>query len=435
MVTETLRNVVIVGGLRTPFAKSDTTLKDLDATELGRLVVTELMDVYDLRGPEVDAVVLGNIAQPANAPNVSRVVALQAGLDRTVPAHTVNRNCASGMEAILQAARLVALGEAKLVVAGGVESMSQIPLFYPESYRRILFGAQRTRSLGARLSVLSQIRPKHFKPIIGLECGLTDPVAELNMGETAEVLAKEFSISRDEQDAFALRSHQNAVAAQRTGRFDQEVMPVFVPPRYRDAMRLDNGPRENQSLEALAKLRTIFDRRFGSVTAGNACPITDGAAAVLVADAGYARAQGWDVLGRIVSHAARGIEPERMGLGPVLATSAALDHAGMALSDLELVEINEAFAAQVLSCEKAFASNRFAERYLGRDRAVGQLPMNLLNVNGGAIALGHPVGVSGTRLVLTLLTELRRRSLGRGLASLCVGGGQGAAMILENASA
>jgi acetyl-CoA C-acetyltransferase/acetyl-CoA acyltransferase len=435
MVTESLRNVVIVGGLRTPLAKSDTTLKDLDAVELGRLVVTELMDVYDLTGSEVDAVVLGNIAQPAYAPNVSRVVALRAGLDRRIPAHTVNRNCASGMEAILHAARLVALGEAKLVVAGGVESMTQIPLLYPESYRRIVFGAQRARSWGQRLRVLSKLRPKHWKPIVGLECGLTDPVAELNMGETAEVLAKEFGISREEQDAFALKSHQNAVAAQRTGRYDQEIMPVFVPPRYQESMRLDNGPRENQSLEALAKLRPIFDRRFGTVTAGNACPITDGAAAVLVADAGYARAQGWDIQGRIVSHATRGIEPERMGLGPVVATAAALDHAGMSMSDLELVEINEAFAAQVLACETAFASRKFADRYLGRDRAVGQLPMNLLNVNGGAIALGHPVGVSGTRLVLTLLTELRRRSLGRGLASLCVGGGQGAAMILENANA
>jgi acetyl-CoA acetyltransferase family protein len=348
-----------------------------------------------------------------------------------VPAHSINRNCASGMESIVSAARMIALGEARLVVAGGTESMSQIPLLYPEEYRRVLFGAQRARNLPQRVAALSDVRPRHFKPIIGLECGLTDPVAELNMGETAEILAKEYGITRDQQDAFALRSHERATAATQSGRFDAEITPIFVPPSFKQAMRHDNGPRENQSLEALGKLRPFFDRRYGTVTAGNACPITDGAAAVLLADEELARAHGWDILGRIRANGTRGIEPERMGLGPVVSTAVALDRAGMRLEDIDLVEINEAFAAQVLACEKAFTSATFARDYLDRERPVGELRMDRVNVNGGAIALGHPVGVSGTRLVLTLLLEMKQRNAGTGLATLCVGGGQGQALILE----
>ncbi len=429
------RNVVIVGGLRTPFAKSDTELKDLTAVDLGRIVISELLDVYEIDGPEVDAVIFGNIGSPAEAPNIARVVALLAGLPKEVRAHTVNENCASGIESVLDAARLIALGEARLVIAGATESMTQIPLMYPESYRRIMFSAQKAKTAVQRLQVFSQIRLKHFKPIIALMRGLTDPVADLNMGQTAEVLAKEFGITRDDQDAFALASHQKAVAAQRSGRFDQEITPIYVPPRYKEALRLDTGPRENQSLEALAKMRAVFDRAYGSVTVGNACPITDGAVSVLLAEEGYARAQGWEILGRIRAHGTRGIEPERMGLGPVVSTAKALARAGMSMTDLDLVEINEAFAAQVLACEKAFSSERFAKNYLGRTSPVGELQMGRLNVNGGAIALGHPVAASGSRLILTLLLELKRRGLGIGLASLCVGGGQGAAVILERAEA
>jgi acetyl-CoA C-acetyltransferase/acetyl-CoA acyltransferase len=435
MVHDLDRKAVIVGGLRTPFAKADTDLKDLTAVDLGRIVVSELLEVYELDGPEVDAVVIGNIAQPPDSSNIARVVTLRAGLPKETPAHTVNRNCASGIEAVVHAARLISLGEARLVIAGGTEAMSRIPLFYPEEYRRVLFDAQRAKSGGARLATFSKIRPRHFKPIIGLQCGLTDPVAELNMGETAEVLVKEFGITREEQDGFALQSHLNAVAAQKSGRLDQEITPIYLPDRYEEAVRLDNGPRENQSMEALGRLRPIFDRRFGTVTAGNSCPITDGAAAVIVADESYARARGWEILGRIRSHGVWGIEPQRMGLGPVGATAIALDRAGMSMPNLELFEINEAFAGQVLACEKAFSSAEFGRSYVGRSSAVGKLPMGMLNVNGGAIALGHPVAVSGTRLILTLLLELKRRGLGVGLAALCVGGGQGAAVILERVRA
>jgi acetyl-CoA C-acetyltransferase/acetyl-CoA acyltransferase len=425
------RDVVIVGGLRTAFAKSDTVLGTFTAVDLGRYVVAEVMERFDLKGPEVDSVVVGNIAQPIDAPNVARVIALRAGLPRETPAHTVNRNCGSGMEAVMDAARLIATGEARVVIAGGVESMSQIPLCYPESYRRILFRSQRAKGLGKRVAALSAVRPRHFRPIVALERGLTDPVAELNMGQTAEVLAKEFGIGRPEQDEFALRSHQRAVRAQQSGRFDVEIASIFVPPRFSTVIKRDNGPRENQSIEALGKLRPLFDREFGTVTAGNACPITDGAAALVLADRATADARGWKPMGRIRSHAVRGIEPERMGLGPVLAGDAALQRAGMRLSDLDLLEINEAFAAQVLACEKAFASPAFAETYLGRSTPTGTLPMDRLNVNGGAIALGHPVGVSGARLVLTLLHEMQARNVGTGLAALCIGGGQGSAMIVE----
>jgi len=425
------RDVVIVGGLRTPFTKADTSLSAFSAVELGRFVVSEVMERFDLDGPEVDAVVMGNIAQPADAPNIARVIALRSGLPRETPAHTVNRNCASGMEAVMDAARLIATGEAHVVIAGGVESMSQIPLFYPESYRRILFRAQRAKSLGRRIVALSAVRPRHFRPIVGLERGLTDPVAELNMGQTAEVLAKEFGIGRPEQDEFALRSHQRAAKAQQSGRFDREIVSIYVPPKFSQVIKRDNGPRENQSIEALGRLRPLFDADFGTVTAGNACPITDGAAALLLADRATVLARRWTPLGKIRSYAVRGIEPQRMGLGPVVATDVALRRAGMALSDLGVIEINEAFAAQVLACEKAFGSTHFAHSHLGRAEPTGALPMDRVNVNGGAIALGHPVGVSGARLVLTALWEMRERNVETGLATLCVGGGQGASLIME----
>jgi acetyl-CoA acetyltransferase family protein len=268
---------------------------------------------------------------------------------------------------------------------------------------------------------------------VALAEGLTDPICGLNMGETAERLAREFRISREAQDEFALLSHRRAVAATESGRLGEEIAPLYVPPSYTQTMVEDFGPRKDQTAEALARLEPYFDRRHGTITVGNACPVTDGACAVLVMSEEAARAGGYRPLGRILSIAFAGLDPARMGLGPAYATPLALERAGARMADVDLVEINEAFAAQVIANEIAFASERFARDELGRGEAIGGIDRLHMNVNGGAIALGHPVGVSGARLVLTLLKEMRRRQASLGLATLCVGGGQGAAMLLEAA--
>ena len=428
-----MRDVVLIDGFRTPFAKAGTSLAPVSARELGRIAVSETIARHGIDPREIDEVILGNIAQPADSANIARVVALLAGIPERVPAFTVQRNCASGMEAITQACERIAAGQAELIVAGGTESMSRIPLYVSDGMTRMFERLSRAKTLGARLAAMSAVRPRDFQPRVAILEGLTDPVSGLNMGQTAELLAKEFAISREAQDDFALQSHRRAVAAQDSGRLAEEIVPVFAPP-YREAVTGDVGPRREQSLEALAKLRPFFDRRDGTVTVGNSCPVTDGAAAMLVASAEKARALGLRPAGRLRGYAFAGLDPARMGLGPAYATPLALRRAGVTLGDIALVELNEAFAAQVIANEIALASPKFCREKLGLDGPVGELDRSRLNVNGGAIALGHPVGVSGTRLVLTLLRELRRRDAALGLATLCVGGGQGAALVVERAA-
>ncbi len=417
----------ILDGVRTPFAKAGGPFRRVPAYELGRVAVSELLARSGLDPATLDEVTLGNCAQPAEAANVARVTALRAGVPESVPAATVHRNCASGMESVAGALHRIAAGDARLVVAGGMESMSQIPLLYRPEYAEWLEGLMRAKSPLARLGVMAKFRPGMLAPRIALAEGLTDPVCGLNMGQTAEVLSREFRIPREAQDAFALQSHVRAVAARE--RLREEIVPVFPAPGY-EAVRDDVGPREGQTPEALAKLPPYFDRKNGTVTVGNSCQVTDGAVALLVADDAAAAATPAP-LGRVRSFAFAGLAPSRMGLGPVFAAARALDKAGLGLEDMDLFEINEAFAAQVLACQQASRSDAFARAELGRAKALGEIPAEKLNVNGGAIALGHPVGASGARLLLTLLHELRRRNLKRGLAALCVGGGQGAAFVLE----
>jgi acetyl-CoA C-acetyltransferase/acetyl-CoA acyltransferase len=316
------------------------------------------------------------------------------------------------------------------VIAGGTESMSEYPLLWSAGLTRAFAGWQRAKTLPAKMSALAAVRPGDFAPRVAIAEGLTDPVCGLNMGETAETLAKEYRISREAQDEFALLSHQRAVAATDLGRLAEEIVPVYVPPRY-TPLTEDFGPRRNQTMEALAKLKPYFDRRHGTVTVGNSCPVTDGAAALLVMEESRARAEGYRPLGRIRSFAFAGCDPARMGLGPAYATPLALDRAGLRLSDIDLIELNEAFAAQVIANEIVFASAQFAADELGRSEAIGGIDRSRMNVNGGAIALGHPIAATGARLVLTLGQELRRRGNRFGMAALCVGGGQGQAMVLE----
>jgi acetyl-CoA acetyltransferase family protein len=288
----------------------------------------------------------------------------------------------------------------------------------------------RARSVWQKATAVATLRPRHFRPVAALECGLTDPTCGLIMGKTAEILAHEFGVSRREQDEFALHSHQRAAAAAAVGRFKEETVPVYVGDRF-EPVTGDVGPRANQTLEALAKLKPIFDRRDGTVTVGNSCQVTDGAAAALVMDAERATAEGLEPLGYVRAYAYAGLDPARMGLGPVFAIDRLLRATGLQLRDVGLLEINEAFAAQVLACLKAMASRRFAAEHLNRGDPLGEVDPERLNVNGGAIALGHPVGATGARLILTLLMEMRRRDVGLGIAALCVGGGQGAAILLE----
>jgi acetyl-CoA acetyltransferase family protein len=421
----------ILGGVRTPFAKAGTAFARVPVYELGRIAVGELLARQELDAARLDEVILGNCAQPAEAANSARVTALMAGVPERVPGFTVHRNCASGMESVADAAYRIGCGAAQLVLAGGMESMSQIPLQYTYDYGAWLDGLMRAKTPVQKLQALSRFRPELLKPRISLMEGLTDLTCGLNMGQTAEVLAQDFRISRARQDEFALESHQKTVAARE--RLREEIVPVFAAPSYA-MVQDDAGPREGQTIEALAKLKPFFDRKNGTVTVGNSCPVTDGAVALLIG--GEAQANAWPTppLGRIRAFAFAGLDPRRMGLGPVFAMTRALDLAGLSLSDIELFEINEAFAAQVLACLEAAKSDAFARAELGRERALGEIPRERLNVNGGAIALGHPVGASGARLLLTLLHEMKRRGLKRGMAALCVGGGQGAAFIVERSS-
>ncbi len=425
---------VIVGGVRTPFVKAGSLFNQLPAQELGRLVVRELLDRANLDPANVDELICGNVASPVDAANVGRVIALRAGIPRDKIAHTVSRNCASGFECVTQAVDRITSGRANCVVAVGVDSMSHIPLFYPKRFADKLLHLSSARSAWRKVKALASFRLSDLTPQIGIKLGLTDPVTGLMMGDTAEKLAREFKVTREEQDEFALRSHQLAAAAWADNRLASEVMTVYVDDRDGGVKPIsrDNGFRADQSIEALAKLKPYFDRRWGSVTIGNSCQVTDGAAALLVAEAHTAREWGLTPLGRIRDYAYAGCDPTRMGLGPVFATSRVLQRTGLTLRDMQLVELNEAFAAQAIACLRGFDSPSGACSAAGGDIApLGVLDLDRLNVNGGAIALGHPVGATGTRLVLTLLHELRRRKLSRGLATLCIGGGQGGAVVVE----
>lgn len=416
------RAVYVVQGARTAFLRAGTGFKDVPAVDLGRAAAVEAMARAGIEPGEVDQAIFGNIATPVDAANIARVVALRAGVPKERPAHSVSRNCASGIESAVQAARLIKTGEADCVLAGGVESMSLIPFLYTERVKAVLTEAGTARSATDRLLAFSKMPwTDLLDPVIGLKQGLTDPVCGLNMGETAEVLAKEGKISREEQDAFALRSHQLAAASRE--KLAEEIVPVPLPPDFAKLATEDNGVRENQSAEALAKLRPFFDRKFGSVTAGNSSQITDGGAALVVVSEEFLKRRKLKPLGRLAGWGFGGLEPERMGLGPSRSTPPALKAAGVAMKDVGLVELNEAFAAQVLANLQVFA----------KDPALGPIDPATLNVNGGAIALGHPVGASGTRLILTLLMEMRRRKVKTGLATLCIGGGQGATVVLEAA--
>jgi len=425
-----MKEIVVLGGVRTPFLKAGTLARDLPAQELARQVLVALFNRFPVKPSDVDEVIFGCVAQPVEAANVTRVASINAGIPLSVPSFTVQRNCASSMQSVSSAIDMILAGRAEMVVAGGTESLSNSPLVYNREFTEFFGRFSHARSRLKKLKVLASFRPSMLNPRIGLIEGLTDPTCGMIMGRTAEVLARDLGLTRHEQDAFALSSHHKALAARNSGRFAREIAPLFIPPRF-DPVADDNGIHEDEPEEMLAKLHPAFDRVHGTVTAGNSSQITDGAVALLITTMDRARAMGLKPLARITGHAFAGLEPQRMGLGPVAAAAKLLDIIGMRLKDMQLVEINEAFAAQVLACLRVAASDRLMEERFGIPKALGEIDPSILNVNGGAIALGHPVGSSGGRLLLTLAMELGIRKLQRGLASLCVGGGQGAAFVLE----
>src|SRR3989338_5269620 len=399
--------IVIVDGVRTPFVKAWTLFNDLSAQKLGSLCVTELLQRTEIDPDAIDELIFGCVGQPSDAANVARVISLMAGIPKSKRAYTVSRNCASGLEAVESAAEKICVGQVETVIAGGVESMSNAPLLFSKDAANLFLKLQRARSLVDKLGVLMQFRPKHFAPQAAIQMALTDPVCGLNMGQTAEVLAKKFAISRQRQDAFALESHRRVIAAR--ARLAEEIMSLFVPPRYEEAVIKDNGVRENLTLEQLAKLKPVFDKASGTVTAGNSSQITDGACAVRVMTRSKAQSLGYEILGRIVAYDTIGLEPREMGLGPTYVIEKILRKTNLTLKDIGLFEINEAFAAQVLACLEALSSQKFAEENFPSRKPVGQIDPALLNVNGGAIALGHPVGVSGARVGVPPLQEKKSR--------------------------
>lgn len=415
------KNLVIVDGIRTPFLKMGSDFAAIDATQQGVVAVQTLLGRTGIDPELIDEVIFGCVSQPADAANVARVIGLRAGIPEKVPAMTVHRNCGSGLESITVAAERIAAGKGEIFVVGGTENMSRIPFYFSVAAAAKFSALARAKTAGGKAAAALKFRPADFAPIIGLKLGLTDPVSGLNMGETAEVLARDFGISREAQDLFSLASHEKAEAAR--DKLAEEICPVYLPGSKSGFANTDNGPRENQSMAALTKLKPVFERNTGTVTAGNSSQITDGAVALLVMTESKAEALGLKPLGRLIDYAYTGCDPKRMGLGPAFAIRRLAESTNLKPSDADVIEINEAFAAQVIAVLEILKTEPFAGM---------EIPEERLNPNGGAIALGHPVGATGARLVLTALKELKRSGGKRALISMCIGGGQGGAAWLES---
>jgi acetyl-CoA acyltransferase len=422
------RRVAVIAGVRTPFAKSGTFYRDASAVALARHAARELLYRSEVDGREIDEVIFSQVVPSVLTPNVAREVSLLPQLPPSVPAYTLNRACASAAQAINNAADQIHLGHADVVLAGGVESLSDLPILHSRRFSRVLAEAGKARSLGGRVSALGRVRPRDLIPVTP---AIAEPSTGETMGQSAEKMAKENGISREEQDRLALRSHQRAAAAMADGRLPAEIAPWFGDPDSDSVVTADNGIRPDTSLEALAGLKPVFDRRYGTVTAGNSSPLTDGAAAVLLMAEEKARALGHQPLVYLRSYAVAAVDPGwQLLMGPVYAVPKALERAGITWGELGLIEIHEAFAAQVLSNVQAWGSQVWADR-LGLPGPLGEVDWDRTNVAGGSIAIGHPFGATGARLVTTLANEMRRRDVQFGLISICAQGGMGYAMVLE----
>ncbi len=422
------RRVAIVAGARTPFARSGTILKDVPAVTLARHAARELLYRSGVEPTLIDEVIVGQVVPSVLVPNVAREVSLLPQFPKTIPAYTVNRACASAGQAITNAADQIGMGHANVILAGGVESLSDIPVLHSKRFSQLLVDASKAKSLSQRLAILSKARPRDFVPVTP---AIAEPSTGESMGQSAEKMAKENGISREAQDRIALQSHQRAAAGTADGRLTAEIVPWFGGKDMSDVATSDNGIRTDTSLEQLAKLKPVFDRQYGTVTAGNSSPLTDGAAMVILMAEETATALGYEPLAYLRSYAVTAVDPGwQLLMGPAIAVPRALERAGISFQDVGLFEIHEAFAAQVLSNVQAWASQEWADR-LGLRGPVGEVDWERTNVMGGSIAIGHPFGATGARIVTTLANEMQRRDVQFGLISICAQGGMGYAMVLE----
>ena len=423
------REVFIIDGARTPFLKARTGPGPFSAADMATAAGSALLLRQPFAPEQLDEVILGCASPAADEVNIGRVVALRMGCGDAVPGWTVMRNCASGMQALDSAVANIRLGRSELVLAGGVDALSHAPLLFSEAMTRWLANWFATRNVGQKLRALKSLPLRHLAPVVGIMKGLTDPVIGQLMGQTAENLAFKFGITRAEMDAFAVHSHQRVVAAQDAGHYADEIVPLIG--RDGTVFAADDGVRHDSSVEALAKLKPFFDKKYGRITPGNSSQISDGAAWLVLASAAAVERHGLQPRGRIVDSQWAALAPAQMGLGPVHAAMPILQRHGLAPNDLDVWELNEAFAAQVIACLRAFDDDDYCRQHLGVEAAAGAPDMARLNVDGGTVALGHPVGASGARIVLHLLNVLHRTGGQRGLASICIGGGQGGAMLVE----
>jgi len=418
----------IIAGCRTPFLRSGTDFADLSAIELGKVAVKDVLTRCGLPGERVDHLVYGTVVHDTKAPNIAREVGL-AVLPKSVPAVTVSRACASANQAITDGVELIELGHADVVVAGGSESLSHIPITVSAQLSKSLVAASKGKTVGQKLGAFKRVRPKDLLP---QQPAIAEPTTGETMGQAAERMAKLNGISRQAQDDWALRSHRLAAAGTEDGRLTAEISVVYVPPSFSKVIEKDNGIRTDTTPEKLGMLAPVFDRKFGSVTAGNSSPLTDGASALVLMNADKARAEGIEPMGHVRSWAWTALDPGAQLLqGPAYAAPIALDRAGLSMADIGLMEMHEAFAAQVLSNLQALASREFAQKELGRSEAVGHPDVALINVMGGSLSIGHPFGATGGRLTTTILNEMKRRDVQFGLITVCAAGGMGFAMVVE----
>jgi len=424
-----MSRVAIVHGYRTALGKAGGVFKDLNADDLGAKLLNEMAQRSDFDYNQLDEIIIGNVSQPAHAANIARVIALKAGLAKNIPAFTVHRNCASGMEAVTSAACKIKSGEITSAIVGGVESMSNIPFLFRKEASEFFVNFNGAKTLIDKIKILKKFKLNFLKPIIALKKGLTDPVIDMIMGQTGEIIAKQFSISREVQDKFALNSHKKATNAIKNNIFNEEIIAIFN--NVNKLVSEDEGVRKNQNKSDLEKLKPYFEKETGTVTIGNSSQISDGACFMLLMCEKEAKKQKLNILGYLSDFSYAAFDPKIMGLGPVFAIAKLLDKSNIKLADIDLFEINEAFAVQVLGCLKAINSKKFAQEYLGKNNKIGKIDEKKLNIHGGAIAIGHPVGMTGARIILHSLNQLKANKQASAIASLCIGGGQGGACLLE----
>lgn len=421
--------IAIVEGVRTPFARQSTAYKNMSAQDLARTVVKELVLRSDIDPREIGLCVYGQVAPSVHAPNIAREVVLGTGLPKDIEAFSVSRACATSFQALTSAAEAILCGQHTAAIVGGADSASDVPVTVSTTLARALVDLTKAKTLPDRLRILSRLSLKDLLPV---PPALKEPTTGLSMGESAQKMAREAGITREAQDAFAHRSHERAAAAWKNGLFDREVMHVLPAPTFDEPITQDNTVRKDGQLSAYAALKPVFDRKYGTVTAANSSPLTDGASALLVMSEARAKELGLTPLGFLRSWAYAALDPAGwMLMGPAHSTPLALDRAGITLKDLDLIDMHEAFAAQVLCNVQAFGSKQYAQKHLGRSVAIGEVDDAKLNVHGGSIALGHPFAATGARMVNTVLRELKRRGGGLGLATACAAGGLGAAVVLE----